>query len=45
VATRNLLGSWLSGVLTAGVVAALPFWLLFRRRQELAAKEISEGGE
>jgi formate dehydrogenase iron-sulfur subunit len=45
VATRNVLGSWLSGILTAGVVAALPFWLLFRRKQELAAKEVSEGGE
>lgn len=45
VATRNVLGSWLSGILTAGVVAALPFWLLFRRKEELAAKEISEGGE
>lgn len=46
VATRNVIGSWLSGILTAGVVAVLPFWLLFRRRQEIAAaKEVSEGGE
>lgn len=44
-ATRNLVGSWLSGILTAGVVAALPFWLLFKRKEELAAKEVSEGGE
>jgi len=44
-ATRNVLGSWLSGILTAGVVAALPFWLLFKRKQALAAGEVSEGGE
>ena len=43
--TRNMLGGWLSGILTAGVVAALPFWLLFKRKQELAAKRVSEGGE
>jgi formate dehydrogenase iron-sulfur subunit len=45
VATRNVLGSWLSGIITASVVAAVPFWLLFKRKQELAAKEVSEGGE
>jgi formate dehydrogenase iron-sulfur subunit len=45
VATRNVLGSWLSGILTAGVVAAVPFWLLFKRKQELAAQKVSEGGE
>jgi len=45
VATRNVLGSWLSGIITAGVVAALPFWLLFKRKEELAAKQVSEGGE
>ena len=45
VATKNVLGGWLSGILTAGVVAALPFWLLFRRKQELAASRVSEGGD
>ena len=30
VATRNVIGSWLSGIITAGVVAAVPFWLLFK---------------
>ena len=44
-ATRNVLGSWLSGIVTAGVVAAVPFWLLFKRKQELAAQKVSEGGE
>jgi formate dehydrogenase iron-sulfur subunit len=45
VATRNVMGSWLSGIITAAGVAVVPFWLLFRRKQELAAKEVSEGGE
>jgi len=45
VATRGVLGNWLSGVVTAGVVTAVPFWLVFRRKQELAAREVSEGGE
>lgn len=44
VATRNVLGTWFSGILTAGVVAALPFWLLFKREKEMAG-EISKGGE
>ena len=45
VATRNVVGGWLSGILTAGIVAAVPFWLLFKRKEELAAREVSEGGE
>lgn len=45
VATRNVLASWFSGVLTAGMVAALPFWLLLRSKQALAAEETSKGGE
>jgi len=45
VATRTVVGNWLSGIVTAGVVAALPFWLLFKRKQELAAIRASEGGE
>lgn len=44
-ATRTVVGSWLSGILTTGIIAALPFWLLFKRKQELAAKEASERGE
>lgn len=45
VATRNLIGSWLSGIITAGILAVVPFWLLFKRREQLAAEELSEGGE
>lgn len=41
-ATRNVIGQWLSGFVTAGVVAALPFWLLTKRKREIAA---NKGGE
>jgi hypothetical protein len=44
-ATGNVLGQWLSGLVTAGVIAAVPFWLLFTRRREIAANEVSQGGE
>jgi formate dehydrogenase iron-sulfur subunit len=44
MATRTVVGNWLSGIVTAGIVAALPFWLLFKRKQELAAERASEGG-
>jgi len=37
VATKNVLGQWLSGFVAAGVVAVLPFWLLTKRKNELAA--------
>jgi len=42
VATKNVLGQWLSGFVATGVVAALPFWLLTKRKRELAN---SKGGE
>jgi len=45
MATRTVIGNWLSGIVTAGMVAVLPFWLLFKRKQELAAQRASEGGE
>ena len=44
LATMNVLGQWLSGLVTAGVIAAVPFWLFFRRREELVAKKKLEGG-
>jgi formate dehydrogenase iron-sulfur subunit len=40
VATQTVVGGWLSGILTAGLVAALPFWLLFRRKETLAAAQV-----
>jgi formate dehydrogenase iron-sulfur subunit len=42
VATHDVAGKWLSGLVTAGVVAGLPLWWIFRRRQENMAKV--EGG-
>ena len=45
-ATTNLLGQWLGGIITAGVLAAVPFWLLFKRQRAAEAKEeTSVGGE
>jgi formate dehydrogenase iron-sulfur subunit len=41
VSTRTVVGSWLGGLITAGVVAAVPFWLLFRRKEALAAEEVA----
>ena len=32
---------WLSGIITAGVVAAIPFWMLFRRKKAMEAKQES----
>jgi len=39
VATTTVLAQWLGGIITAGAIAALPFWLLFRRRKELLEEE------
>ena len=41
-ATSTVGAQWLGGIVTAGVVAAVPFWLLFKRQR---AKVASEGGE
>jgi len=41
-ATKNVLGQWLSGLIATGVVAAIPFWLLHKRKNELAS---SAGGD
>jgi len=46
VAISTSVGQWLSGILAAGVVAALPFWFLFKRRKQIEAEQESkvEGG-
>jgi formate dehydrogenase iron-sulfur subunit len=41
-ATANVGAQWLSGIATAGIVAALPFWLLYKRQN---AGEATGGGE
>jgi formate dehydrogenase iron-sulfur subunit len=40
-ATSNVGAQWLSGVVTAGVLAAVPFWVLFKRQR---AQEAGDGG-
>jgi formate dehydrogenase iron-sulfur subunit len=44
LSTTTLVGKWLSGLITAAGVAVLPFWLLFRRRKQLAAEKRSARG-
>jgi formate dehydrogenase iron-sulfur subunit len=39
-ATSTVAGQWLSGILTAGIVAAVPFWLVFKRQRA----EEAQGG-
>jgi len=41
-ATSNVGAQWLSGIATAGIVAALPFWLLYKRQ---SAGEATGGGD
>lgn len=43
LATSALAGQWIGGLITAGVIAVIPFWLLFRRRRAL--EESRAGGE
>jgi hypothetical protein len=45
VATRNVLGNWLGGVATAGLLTAIPLWVLFKRRDALAAQTITHQEE
>ena len=45
VAISTSVGQWVGGLVTAGVIAALPFWLLFKRKKQLEAEKASvEGG-
>lgn len=46
LATSRVLAQWMSGVITVAVVAALPFWLLFKRKEQIKAEQESkvEGG-
>lgn len=39
LATTSMVEKWLTGIATAGVVAALPLWFLFRRRQKLEEEQ------
>ena len=42
VASSTVIQKWLSGIVTAGVIAALPLWFVFKRRQELESR--TQGG-
>ena len=42
LATSTAWAQWLSGVIAAGVVAVLPFWILFRRKKQIEAEQKSE---
>ena len=46
LATHAAVTKWLAGIVTAGVIAVVPFWLLFRRKKELSEEKQSkvEGG-
>jgi formate dehydrogenase iron-sulfur subunit len=46
LATNATVIKWLSGIVTAGVVASVPLWLLFRRKKELGEEQETkvEGG-
>ena len=35
---KSIFAPWLGGVAAAGALAVLPFWLLFRRREEAARR-------
>ena len=45
VATRNVVGQWLSGFLTAGVLAVLPFWLIVKRRDALSGERVQTAAQ
>ncbi len=41
LATSTAWAKWLSGAIAAGVIAALPFWLLYKRRKNVEAEQES----
>ncbi len=43
-ATKDMVGKWVAGVATAGILASLPLLWIFRRREEMQAKSRA-GGE
>ena len=42
VAASRAAFNWLGGVITAGIIAAIPFWLLFRRKSTLKQSDSAE---
>jgi len=43
-ASSTVIEKWLAGAVTAGVLAAIPFWWLFKRKESMAANDKSKGG-
>jgi len=39
LATSNAAFKWLGGIITGGLVAVLPFWLLFRRKKQIETEQ------
>jgi len=44
LASKDVIGKWLTGIATAGVIAALPLWLVFKRKQRLEAEQSKAKG-
>lgn len=44
LATSNSIGQWIGGLITAGLITALPFWYIFKRKEKITAGESNEGG-
>jgi formate dehydrogenase iron-sulfur subunit len=44
LATHSIVGQWVGGIITAGVLAAVPFWWLFRRKKQLQEDELTRTG-
>ena len=44
VATNDMLTNWLSSLITAGAITAVPFWLLFKRKDKIKAENNNKGG-
>ena len=42
LATTTTWAQWLSGAIAAGVIAAVPFWLLFKRKKQIEAEQDSK---
>jgi len=42
LATHWVVGQWVGGLIAAGALAAVPFWLLFRRKTRLQDEELGQ---
>ena len=42
LSTTNIFAQWLGGIINAGVIAAVPFWLLFKRKRGMETRAGAE---